>query len=69
MADDIVLGEFLGDSELLVFSPSATGDRRYLIALPLDPRDDWFSAGKSVVEVLERLRDADGDKYWERSST
>lgn len=67
--DDVVLGEFLGDAELLVYAPSEVGGRRYLIALPLDPREDWYAAGASAVEVLERLRDANGDKYWERSST
>jgi hypothetical protein len=67
--DDVVLGEFLGDAELLVYAPSEGDGRRYLIALPLDPREDWFSAGASANEVLERLLDADGDKYWERSST
>lgn len=66
--DDVVLGEFLGDAELLIYAPSERGGRRYLIALPLDPRGDWFAAGASAVEVLERLLDANGDKYWERSS-
>jgi hypothetical protein len=67
--DDVVVGEFLGDAELLVYAPSEVGGRRYLIALPLDPREGWFAAGASSVEVLERLLDANGDKYWERSST
>jgi hypothetical protein len=62
--DDVVLGEFLGDSELLVYAPAEQGARRLLIALPLDGRADWFGAGSSVAEVLARLRDADGDKYW-----
>lgn len=69
LVDDVVLGEFLGDSELLVYAPSADEDRRYLIALPLDPRDDWFPAGSSALEVLQRLLDADGEKYWEQAST
>lgn len=68
-ADDVVLGEFLGDSELLVFAPSEVEGRRYLIALPLDPREDWYAAGGSIVEVLQRLLDANGDKYWEQPST
>lgn len=67
--DDVVLGEFLGDSELLVHAPSEVGGRRYLVALPMDPREDWYAAGGSAAEVLERLLDANGDKYWEWSST
>jgi hypothetical protein len=38
--DDVVMGEFLGDLELLVMAPSEVGDRRILIALPLDERQD-----------------------------
>jgi hypothetical protein len=53
-SDDIVIGEVLGDSELLVCAPSEDVDRRYLIALPLDPRNDWSAAGSSVSEVLGR---------------
>ncbi|PKQ24491.1 MAG: hypothetical protein CVT65_02805 [Actinobacteria bacterium HGW-Actinobacteria-5] len=69
VADDVVLGEFLGDSELLVYAPSSIGERRYLIALPLDSRRDWFAAGTTVVEVLQKLIEADGDKYWEPKPT
>ncbi|MGQ0847179.1 MAG: hypothetical protein ACT4QF_23920 [Sporichthyaceae bacterium] len=67
-ADDVVVGEFLGDSELLVYAPSEAGERRWLIALPLDVRTDWYAAGASVTEVLVRLLRADGEKYWERAS-
>lgn len=68
-ADDLVVGEFLGDSDLLVFAPSEVEAGRYLIALPLDPRKDWYVAGGSIGEVLQRLLDANGDKYWEQPST
>ncbi len=66
--DDVVLGEFLGDSELLVFAPSEVAERRYLIALPLDPREDWFAVGASAAEVLEQYLASDGEKYWEQRS-
>jgi hypothetical protein len=65
-ADDIVLGEFLGDQELLVLAPSETGWRRILIALPLDSRAAWFGAGADLHEFLVRYFDSDGDKYWEQ---
>ena len=68
-ADDIVLGEFLGDSELLVHAPSEGAARRYLIALPLDPRDDWFAAGPTSAEVFEHYADSGGEKYWEQGLT
>jgi hypothetical protein len=63
--DDIVLGEFLGDQDLLVLAPSETGRRRILIALPLDHRPDWFGAAQNLGEFLERYFDHAGDKYWE----
>jgi hypothetical protein len=63
--DDVVIGEFLGDSELLVFAPSEDGPRRFLIALPLDPRDDWPAAGPSIDEVLRQMLAVNGEKYWE----
>jgi hypothetical protein len=63
--DDIVLGEFLGDLELLVLAPSETGRRRILIALPLDRRADWLGAAQDLGEFLQRYFDRAGDKYWE----
>lgn len=63
-----MLGEFLGDAELLVYAPSEEGGRRYLIALPLDPRNDWYPAGASVAEVLEQLLNTGGEKHWEQAS-
>jgi hypothetical protein len=64
--DDIVLGEFLGDQELLVLAPSETGRRRILIARPLDRRADWLGVAQDLAEFLERYFDHAGDKDWER---
>jgi hypothetical protein len=61
-----VLGQFLGDQELLVLAPSETARRRVLIALPLDSRADWFGAAPSLGSFLAKYFDAVGDKYWER---
>jgi hypothetical protein len=54
---------------LLIYAPSEENGRRYLIALPLDPRVDWYAAGASAAEVLDQLLNADGEKYWEHAST
>lgn len=64
--DDIVVGEFLGDQELLVLAPSEQGTRRVLIELPLDPRHEWFGAARGLAEFLDAYFDARGDKFWER---
>jgi hypothetical protein len=63
--DDVVIGAFLGDQELVVVAPSENGQRRVLIALPLDSRDDWFAAGPTLGVFLARYFDAVGEKYWE----
>jgi len=64
--EDVVVGEFLGDLELVVVAPSEARERRVLIALPLDGRSDWYAAAPSLSEFLARYFHAVGDKYWER---
>jgi hypothetical protein len=63
--DDVVVGEFLGDLELVVLAPSEAGDRRVLVALPLDKRDEWSGAGPSLADFLDRYYAAEGAKFWE----
>lgn len=63
--DDIVIGEFLGDQELLVLAPSEVGLRRVLIALPLDARAEWFGVASDLALFLLSYFDARGEKYWE----
>lgn len=65
-ADNVVIGAFLGDQELLVMAPSESGPRRILIVLPLDPRDAWFGAASGLARFLDAYFDAGGAKYWER---
>jgi hypothetical protein len=64
-SDDVVIGEFLGDLELLVYAPSEANRGHVLIALPLDERADWYAAGIDLAEFLVRFRTAFGDKFWE----
>jgi hypothetical protein len=63
--DDFVIGEFLGDLELLVMAPSEVGNRRIMVALPLDDRLDWYPAGSSLAKFLEDYLKSFGGKYWE----
>lgn len=65
-ADDVVIGEFLGDQELLVIAPSEADRAHVLIALPMDDRPDWPAAAGSLTEFLERYLHALGDKYWDQ---
>jgi hypothetical protein len=63
--DDVVFAEFLGDQELLV---RTTGDEGILVALPLDPRSDWYTAGHDIETFLERYLASFGEKYWESAA-
>lgn len=64
-ATDLVLGEFLGDLELLVL----TEQQNVLVALPLDPRDDWHEVGESLAQFFEQYLGAIGEKFWELKRT
>jgi hypothetical protein len=66
--DDVVIGEFLGDLDLLVMAPSEAGNRRIMIALPLDDRHDWYPAASSLAQFLEKYLESHGDKYWESTA-
>lgn len=61
---DVVIGEFLGDLELLIYAPSEAGDSRILVSLPLDPREDWYRVGSSLEEFLVKYVDSQGEKFW-----
>lgn len=63
--DDFVVGEFLGDQELLTFAPSEDGTRRVLVALPIDSREDWYPAAHSLADFLDQYLAHVGGKYWE----
>lgn len=63
-SDDVVIGEFLGDLDLVVIAPSESGSRRVLVALPLDRREEWYAVGPDLGTLLERFFRADGEKFW-----
>jgi hypothetical protein len=67
-SDDIVIGVFLGDQDLLVLAPSNEGNQRVMIALPLDGRADWMGAAPALGEFLEAYFAAGGNKFWERAA-
>jgi hypothetical protein len=63
-ASDVVIGEFLGDQELLI---RTGGDEGILIALPLDGREFWYRAGENLGDFLDRYVTSVGRKFWESS--
>lgn len=64
---DLVLGRFLGDSDLLVIScnKNEQGFGAVMISLPLDPRSDWPMVSSSFASFLEEYVKNEGDKFWE----
>jgi hypothetical protein len=67
---DVVVGEFLGDSDLLVAraDPAAADYGAMLVALPLDRRRDWVGVGSNLKDFLRRYAETDGAKFWEPGS-
>jgi hypothetical protein len=59
---DIVIGEFIGDLDLLVSTPESV-----LVAMPLDPRDLWPEVGKDLGSFLDSYLTHDGHKFWEEA--
>lgn len=59
--DDIILGEFLGDSDLLMVDRAG----RVIVADPLSPRREWPVAAETILSFLEAFLDHDGEKFWE----
>jgi len=64
---DLVVGRFLGDSEMLMIrcDPAAVAFGSVVVTLPLDPRIDWYYVAESFAEFLKRYAKSGGDKFWE----
>jgi hypothetical protein len=59
---DVVIGEFIGDLDLLVIPENGS----VVVALPLDPRADWYTVAPDLATFLDDYWANGGDKYWER---
>ncbi len=67
---DLIVGEFLGDADLLVLRCDATSAEfgNVAIALPLDSREEWYIATHSLEGFLSQFIAAKGDKFWENQA-
>src|SRR4051812_22517502 len=54
IAGDMVIGKFLGDSDLLLIRCSSATDDfgNVVVALPIDPRKDWYHVSDSLASFL-----------------
>lgn len=67
LAGDLVIGTFYGDSDLVVLrcDPACSDYGTVVIALPIDPRSDWSTAGDDFAIFLAKLTEEQGAKFWE----
>ena len=66
ISGDLIIGRFLGDSDLLVISCDRSKNfGEIIIALPIDPRSEWPRIASDFGEFLERYSKEEGAKYWE----
>ena len=64
---DVILGRFIGDSDLLLVraDPQSPDFGRIIVVTGvIDPRPDWEIVAESFGEFLNRYVAARGDRYW-----
>ena len=64
---DIIIGEFLGDSDLLVVRCDQNSDDfgQLIISLPIDHRSDCYYLPYLLPEFLQKIINGQGEKFWE----
>ena len=65
---DFIIGEFLGDSELLVLAKDDSGATRILVSIPIYPREEWYRLDGNLETFLKQFGESQGRKFWEKSS-
>lgn len=64
---DLVIGEFIGDSDLLLLNCDIKSEDygKMIISLPIDKREDWYFLSEGFQEFLNHFIQNEGQKYWE----
>ena len=62
---DLIIGEFYGDSDLIILSLEEYNYGEVIICTPMDKRKDWFFLKINFEEFLEKYFESEGDKFWE----
>ena len=67
---DLIVGEFLGDADMMVLRCDAASPDfgNVMIALPLDFREEWYLAANSLESFLSQFLAACGNKFWENQA-
>jgi len=63
---DLVIGRFVGDSDLLILRCDNLSDDfgQVVIGLPIDHREDWYNVSSNFGSFMERYMQSRGDKFW-----
>jgi hypothetical protein len=64
---DLIIGEFRGDTDLVVLrcDPSQQDFESVVIALGMDPRDEWPCVASSIAEFVVAFLSHPVRKFWE----
>lgn len=64
---DLVIGEFLGDGDLVILrcDQEAADFGSVLVALPIDRRESWYGVSPALDEFLYTFMAQGGAKFWE----
>jgi hypothetical protein len=64
---DLIIGQFIGDSDLLMLhcDPNEIDYGRIMVVLPMDSRKEWEVVAKDFYEFLYNYYVFQGDKFWE----
>jgi hypothetical protein len=67
---DLLIGQFIGDSDVLIVrcDPTSVDYGAVIVALPLDPRSGWIRVADTFGQFLETYTKAGGRKFWERQN-
>jgi hypothetical protein len=65
---DLVMGELIGDDELVLLrcDPEQEDFGDVIIALPIEARTQWPTVESSLTTFLEKFLESPAEKYWER---
>ena len=63
----LIIGEFLGDSDLLIVRCDRNSNDygQVIIALPIDHCSDWYYLPYPLPEFLQKFINSQGEKFWE----
>ncbi len=67
LQSDLIIGEFYGDSDLLLVrcDPNSDDYGSIFVVLPIDQRQDWYIVANTFQEFISKFYETQGDKFWE----